>query len=64
MEAKIISDNREMIIHVLETELGERAVIDGAPHFTCRVGNYSLLRDGRLIAGDNSGDRMQRIYHR
>ena len=48
MEAKCISSNRNMIIHVLEQELMTSSECSFLPDYTCRVGSAVLYRDGRL----------------
>ena len=48
METRCTSGNRDMILHVLQSELKQNAVLQPGPEFQCTVGEYSLLRDGRI----------------
>ena len=56
MEAKCTSGNHGMILYVLQREVQERITYCGAPHFSYRIGAYTLLRDGRIVApADEAG---------
>lgn len=56
MKAQCISSNRDFILYVLEKETGKRSVKGPAPDFLCTAGNYSLTRDGFILAPDDSDD--------
>lgn len=49
METRCTSSNQRMILHVLQREAQDRVTYSGSPHFSCRVGAYTLLRDGRIV---------------
>ena len=61
METRCTLDNREMILRVLQNELHEKAVITLSPDFTCSVGNYSILRDGRIITNEDTRGIFQKL---
>lgn len=61
METRSTSANREKIIHVLQSETGERPVYQGAPGFTVTVGEYSLLRDGRIVVPGDGHEVFARL---
>lgn len=54
METRCISGNRDMILHVLQSELKQNAVYHPGPEFGCTVGEYSLLRDGRITVNEDT----------
>lgn len=56
MIVQCTSSNREMIIHVLESETDARAVYHGAPGFLVTVGRFSLHRDGSLTTDNDESD--------
>ena len=53
MEARITCKNRDVVIQILEHELGITPVFQLSPSFSCRVGDYTILRDGRILAEEN-----------
>ena len=55
METRCTSGNREMILRVLQSEIGAPVVFHPSPDFACSVGGYTLLRDGRLAAEEDAG---------
>ena len=61
METRCTSDNREMILRVLQNELHEKAAFTLSPDFTCSVGNYSILRDGRIVTAEDSHGIFQKL---
>lgn len=48
MRVRCISSNREMILAVMQNELGETAVYHPLPDFSYSVGGYTLCRDGYI----------------
>lgn len=55
LKARSTSGNRELILRVLQRELGEPARYKGLPEFSYVVGGYSLLRSG-WISYDGSSE--------
>ena len=54
MHTYCTSADREMILRVLERELGARARVSPAPEFMTTVGGVTLRRDGRITAGEEA----------
>lgn len=54
METRCTSGNRDMILHVLQSELQQNAMYHPGPEFRCTVGGYSILRDGRITVDEDS----------
>ena len=50
-----------MILKVLQNELRENVIFKPSPYFSCSVGNYSLLRDGRIITDEDSHGIFQKL---
>lgn len=48
MKVKCISDKRDMILYVLESELGEKRIYHPLPDFSYSVGSYCVDRDGYI----------------
>ena len=61
MEAKGISSDRALLIHVLEEAFGTQAVCGFAPAFTCRTGDAVLYRDGRICVPDDRESVLIRL---
>ena len=54
MEIKCTSSNRDMILHVLQNEVPEPIDFQPSPSFACSIGEYTLLRDGRLTVQEDT----------
>ena len=49
MKVRCTSSNRDLILHVLQKELGLTVKYSGSPAFSCSVGDYTLLRSGWIV---------------
>ena len=54
MTTRCTSSNRELILHILQSEAQEPVVYHPAPDFACSVGEYTLHRDGTLTAQEDA----------
>ena len=57
MKRKGLLTDRWALISTLEREIGSTAAYQGAPSFRYVIGDYTVLRDGRLEVADGKADR-------
>ena len=61
MKVQCTSSNREFILYVMETELGERAAYSGLPDCTYNVGNCRLQRDGWIVSDTEDSKVFEKL---
>ena len=61
MFVKCKSDNRDLIIRILENETASSAHYDFSPGFACRVGEFTLTRSGLVVSDSPGSENAFRI---
>ena len=57
MKIKGLLTDRQILIHTLEQEIGEKAEYSGMPSFRYQVGPYTILRDGTMEVSEKDADK-------